>query len=54
MRRKAKLFIIYFPVLMVSSQVAVNLLYFFWYDGTFQLPNFGFVGHLFELVEIVP
>jgi len=22
--------------------------------GTFQLPNFGFVGHLFELVEIVP
>lgn len=30
MKNKLKLFIVYFPVLLVSFQVAVNLLYFLW------------------------
>lgn len=31
--KKAKLFIIYFPVILVSCQVVVNLFSFVWYDG---------------------
>lgn len=39
MRKKIKLFIIYFPVLLVSSQVAVNLLSFISFD---TYVKFGF------------
>lgn len=56
MRRKAKLFIIYFPVLMVSSQVAVNLLYFIWYDGyisaAFYLNHFFGVNMMFGIFMV--
>lgn len=33
MRRKVKLFIVYFPVILVACQVLVNLMSFVWYDG---------------------
>ena len=41
--KKAKLFIIYFPVILVSCQVIVNLLYFIWFDAYI---NAAFYNHL--------
>lgn len=33
MRKKIKIFIVYFPVILVSCQVLVNLMSFVWYEG---------------------
>ena len=53
MRRWLKLFIVYFPVILVSCQVLVNLLYFVWYDGYiaagFYLNNFFGTNMLFAV-----
>ena len=51
--KKAKLFIIYFPVILVSCQVIVNLLYFIWFDAyinaAFYLNTFFGTNVLFAL-----
>lgn len=51
MRKKIKIFIVYFPVILVSCQVLVNLLSFVWYDGYvaagFYLNNFFGTNMLF-------
>lgn len=44
MSRKLKIFIVYFPVILVSCQVLVNLLYFAWPSAYY---NTGFYLNLF-------
>lgn len=53
MRKKIKLFIIYFPIFLVSGQVFANLLYFVWYDAyisaAFYLNHFFGCNMLFAI-----